>query len=65
MNDHNHSAYPAAPLPEETLRHRARTLNLYGLLAHWPDAGTSPWIQDLIQWGEEERARRSRSERLS
>jgi DNA replication protein DnaC len=64
MNNHNHSTHPAAPLPEETLRHRARALNLYGLLAHWPDAGTSPWIQDLIQWEEEERARRSLERRL-
>ena len=53
-----------APPPLETLRRRAKALNLHGLLAHWPDAGASPWVQELIQWEEEERARRSLERRL-
>ena len=55
------SARPAAQPPVEALRRRARALNLHGLLAHWPD---TPWVQDLIQWEEEERARRSLERRL-
>jgi DNA replication protein DnaC len=64
MNDRDRSARPAAQPPAETLRRRARALNLHGLLAHWPDAATAPWVQDLIQWEEEERARRSLERRL-
>ncbi len=64
MNDRDHSARPAAPLPAETLRRRAKALNLFGLLAHWPDTGAAPWVQELIQWEEEERARRSLERRL-
>ena len=54
MNDR--SACPAAPTPLESLRRRAEALNLNGLLAHWPDAGAAPWVQELIQWEEQERA---------
>lgn len=62
MNDR--SACPAAPTPLESLRRRAKALNLNGLLAHWPDAGAAPWVQELIQWEEQERARRSLERRL-
>lgn len=62
MNDR--SACPAAQAPLESLRHRAKALNLNGLLAHWPDAGAAPWVQELIQWEEQERARRSLERRL-
>jgi DNA replication protein DnaC len=55
---------PNLPLPQEALRRKAKALNLHGLLAHWPDANASPWVQDLIQWEEEERARRSLERRL-
>lgn len=61
MNKPDHSATP--PL-DDALRRRAKALNLHGLLANWPDASMSPWIQDLIQWEEEERARRSLERRL-
>lgn len=61
MNNVDRSATP--PL-DDALRRRAKALNLHGLLANWPDASMSPWIQDLIQWEEEERARRSLERRL-
>lgn len=64
MTDRDRSARPAAQPPVEPLRRRARALNLHGLLAHWPDAATAPWLQHLIQWEEEERARRSLERRL-
>ncbi len=52
----------------DPLRERARALRLHGLLAHW-DALTEEdkqrWVEPLIQWEEEERARRSLERRLS
>jgi DNA replication protein DnaC len=43
---------------------RARALKLYGLLAHWAEVAGAPWIESLIQWEEEQRARRSPERRL-
>jgi len=43
---------------------RAKTLNLHGLLAHWPEAVAAGWPATLITWEEEERARRSLERRL-
>ena len=65
MNNTDRSTPLAAPHLEDALRRRAKALNLHGLLAHWPDVDESAWIQDLIQWEEEERARRSLERRLS
>lgn len=48
----------------DALRNRAKALGLHGLLANWSDAGASPWVRDLLQWEEEERARRSLERRL-
>jgi DNA replication protein DnaC len=50
--------------PDEALRQRARALRLQGLLAHWPEAAGQPWVEPLIAWEEQERARRSLERRL-
>lgn len=49
----------------DPLRRRAETLRLYGLLAHWDEIGETGWIESLITWEEQERARRSLERRLS
>jgi len=43
---------------------RAKALKLYGLLAHWEEVARSAWIEPLMQWEEQERARRSLERRL-
>ncbi len=48
----------------ESLRARAEALHLHGLLAHWPEAGPADWVQPLLQWEEDERARRSLERRI-
>jgi len=49
---------------EDPLMARAKALKLYGMLAHWEDIEETGWIASLIQWEEEERARRSLERRL-
>jgi DNA replication protein DnaC len=49
----------------ESLRQRAKALHLHGLLAHWPEVGAEPWVEPLLQWEEQERARRSLERRLA
>ena len=49
---------------EEVLRNRAKALRLHGLLAHWEEAMAGGWAQRIIEWEEEERARRSLERRL-
>ena len=48
----------------DALQARAEALHLYGLLAHWPEAVAAGWPQSLIDWEDEERARRSLERRL-
>jgi DNA replication protein DnaC len=48
----------------DSLRDRARALHLHGLLSHWGEAATQPWLAPLIDWEERERARRSLERRL-
>jgi DNA replication protein DnaC len=48
----------------ETLRQRAHTLRLYGLLAHWPEVSDAPWLEPLLLWEEQEHRRRSLERRL-
>jgi DNA replication protein DnaC len=48
----------------DALQARAKALQLHGLLAHWPEAATAGWARSLIEWEEEERARRSLERRL-
>jgi len=48
----------------DDLRDRAEALYLHGLLAHWAEVATQPWVAPLIEWEEQERARRSLERRL-
>ncbi len=48
----------------DDLYKRAAALKLYGLLAHWDDAGHLPWVPDLLDWEEAERSRRGLQRRL-
>jgi DNA replication protein DnaC len=48
----------------DSLRDRARALHLHGLLSHWGEVATQPWLASLIDWEEHERARRSLERRL-
>ncbi len=49
----------------EPLRQRAQALRLHGLLAHWTEVAKAPWLAELIDWEEHERARRSLERRLA
>ena len=48
----------------DPLMARAKALKLYGLLAHWEEIGETGWIEALIGWEEQERARRGLERRL-
>ena len=48
----------------DVLHARAKELGLHGLLAHWHDVTAAGWLHDLIEWEEQERARRSLERRL-
>src|SRR5215813_5220196 len=48
----------------DILRTRAKALQLHGLLAHWQEAVDAGWVPALVDWEEEERARRSLERRL-
>ena len=49
----------------DALYARANALRMHGLLAHWTDVATAAWIEPLLDWEEEERARRSLERRLA
>jgi DNA replication protein DnaC len=48
----------------ENLQGRGNALRLYGLLAHWSDVAAEQWVAPLLQWEEDERARRSLARRI-
>ena len=48
----------------DALRARAQALRLHGLLMHWTDVAEAEWVAKLLQWEEDERARRSLERRL-
>jgi DNA replication protein DnaC len=48
----------------DALQARAKALHLHGLLAHWPEAIAAGWVPSLMEWEENERARRSLERRL-
>ncbi len=50
---------------EDPLIARARALKLYGLLSHWDEIAQADWLEPLIRWEEEERARRGLERRLT
>ena len=59
---------PTSHLPKtenDTLRARAEALNLHGLLTHWSEVATQPWLAPMLDWEEQQRARRSLERRLS
>jgi len=49
----------------DALKLRAKALNLNGLLAHWQEAAAGGWLPSLLDWEEQERARRSLERRLA
>jgi DNA replication protein DnaC len=49
----------------DPLQARAKALNLYGLLAHWEEINETGWVSTLLDWEEQERARRSLERRLA
>jgi len=59
---------PQMPSPQmtdpDTMRARTAALNLHGLLAHWGEVVNQSWIARLLDWEEQERARRSLERRL-
>jgi len=48
----------------DLLQARAKALNLNGLIAHWAEATAGGWVKSLIDWEEQERARRGLERRL-
>lgn len=52
------------PLDPTQLRARAQALHLNGLLAHWTQVAHEPWVTQLLDWEEAERARRSMERRV-
>jgi DNA replication protein DnaC len=59
---------PTPHLPKtenDTLRARAEALHLHGLLTHWSEVVTQPWLAPMLDWEEQQRARRSLERRLS
>jgi len=49
----------------DSLKARAKALKLYGLLAHWDEIAGADWLEPLIGWEEQERARRGLERRLA
>ena len=49
----------------DSLKARAKALKLYGLLAHWDEIAGAAWLEPLIDWEEQERARRGLERRLA
>lgn len=46
-------------MSQEMLRQRARSLRLWGLLAHWDEVATQGWVEEVVRWTEDEKRRRS------
>jgi hypothetical protein len=40
----------------DTLRARAEALHLHGLLTHWSEVATQPWLAPMLDWEEQQRA---------
>ena len=52
------------PTHPADLRERAAALHLNGLLANWSAVAQAPWLRQLLDWEDTERARRSLERRL-
>jgi DNA replication protein DnaC len=48
----------------DTLFQRAKALKLIGLITHWDEVRDNSWINQLLQWEEDERAKSSLATRL-
>ncbi len=48
----------------KNLRERATALKLYGLIENWQEIHDRPWLAQLIEWEELERARRGLERRM-
>ena len=48
----------------DALRDRAKVLQLHGLIQHWDEIASEKWLPALIEWEENERARRSLERRI-
>ncbi len=48
----------------DNLRDRANALKLYGVVSHWDEVSTTPWIKEIIDWEEQARTHRSLERRL-
>ena len=46
------------------LQQRAKALKLHGLLAHWQEVETQPWVARLLEWEEQMRAQRGLERRM-
>ncbi len=49
----------------QTIRERLQALGLWGVLSHWNEVQNAPWLAQILQYEEAERARRSLERRLS
>lgn len=56
---------PNGDLVAEVLKARAIELKLYGLVEHWEAVHDQPWLPLLLDWEEQERAKRSLERRIS
>lgn len=53
-----------APRDPDLLKSRVQRLRLHGLLAHWTEVESKPWLAELCAYEEQERQRRSLERRL-
>ena len=58
------SRLPTPTTEIDTLRARAEALHLHGLLIHWTEVATQPWLAPMLDWEEQQRANRSLERRL-
>jgi DNA replication protein DnaC len=49
---------------EDQLHRRTQRLGMYGLLSRWDEVAQAPWLPNLLDWEETERARRSLERRI-
>ena len=51
-------------VPADPLRERATRLKLFGLLAHWDEHASAPWLATVVEHEESERQKRSLERRI-
>jgi len=55
---------PLPPAPADPLRERAARMKLFGLLAHWEEHASAPWLATILEQEEVERGKRSLERRV-